>query len=153
MQETDVKSRQFEDGMTDTTERLVSIVKCAEIDNAESVHETTLESLDLIGGLELLVCPGDTVLLKPNVLCPFDYRTGAVTNPYLVRAMCRLVLAAGAKKIIIAESAAVGFDNVFYNSQSETGALLLASSRKEHRHAKPQVPRNPRPGAQTRAER
>lgn len=97
--------------MIDTTEPLVSIIKCARTDDSDSVHEATLESLNLIGGLESLVSPGDTVLLKPNVLCPFDYRTGAVTNPHLVRAICRLTRAAGAKRIIIAESAAVGFDD------------------------------------------
>jgi uncharacterized protein (DUF362 family) len=97
--------------MADTAKRIVSVVKCAEIDNSDSVREAALESLNLIGGLESLVSPGDTVLLKPNVLCPFDYKTGAVTNPHLVRAMCRLVRAAGASRVIIAESAAVGFDD------------------------------------------
>lgn len=112
MPKEDIRSRHLGDGMMDTTERLVSIVKCAEIDDSSSVYEATLESLNLIGGLESLVVPGDTVLLKPNVLCPFDYRTGAVTNPHLVRAMCRLAKVAGAKKVIIAESVAVGIDDV-----------------------------------------
>lgn len=112
MPKEDIRSRHLGGGMMDTTERLVSIVKCAEIDDSSSVYEATLESLNLIGGLESLVVPGDTVLLKPNVLCPFDYRTGAVTNPHLVRAMCRLAKVAGAKKVIIAESVAVGIDDV-----------------------------------------
>jgi len=111
MPKEDIRSSHPVGSMIDTAERLVSIVKCAEIDDSESVYKATLESLNLIGGLELIVSPGDTVLLKPNVLCPFDYRTGAVTNPHLVRAVCRLVRAAGAKKVIIAESAAVGFDD------------------------------------------
>ena len=128
MPKENIKSRQLEDGMIDATERLVSIVKCAEIDNSESVHEAILESLNLIGGLELLVCPGDTVLLKPNVLCPFDYRTGAVTNPHLVRAMCRLARAAGARRIIIAESAAVGFDDTM---EAFTGSGIAAVAREE----------------------
>ena len=129
MPKEDIKSRQLEGGMTDTTERLVSIVKCVEIDNSEIVHEATLESLNLIGGLESLVCPGDTVLLKPNVLCPFDYRTGAVTNPHLVRAMCRLARAAGAKRVIIAESAAVGFDDTI-EAFTESGIAAVAREEK-----------------------
>ncbi len=128
MPKEDIKSKQLEGGMTDTTERLVSIVKCVEIDNSEIVHEATLESLNLIGGLESLVCPGDTVLLKPNVLCPFDYRTGAVTNPHLVRAMCRLARAAGAKRVIIAESAAVGFDDTM---EAFTGSGIAEVAREE----------------------
>ena len=125
----DVGDRHLEGSMIDSTERLVSIVKCAETDDPDSVLEATLESLNLIGGLELLVCPGDTVLLKPNVLCPFDYRTGAVTNPHLVRAMCRLARAAGAKKVIIAESAAVGFDDTM-NAFAGSGIAAVAREEK-----------------------
>ena len=106
-----VNDRHLESSIIDAAERFVSIVKCAKTDDADSVHEATLEAVDLIGGLESLVSPGDTVLIKPNMVCHFDYRTGAVTNPHLVRAMCRMARAAGAKRIIIAESSAWSFDN------------------------------------------
>ncbi len=106
-----VNDRHLKDGVIDSEERFVSIVKCAKTDDSESVHQATLESLNRIGGLESLVSPGDTVLLKPNMVCHLDYRTGAVTNPHLLRAMCRLAREAGAKRIIIAESSAWSFDN------------------------------------------
>ncbi len=128
MPEEDIKSRQLESGTIDSAERLVSIVKCTRTDDPDSVLEATLESLNLIGGLELLISPGDTVLLKPNVLCPFNYRTGAVTNPHLVRAMCRLARAAGAKKVIIAESAAIGFDDTM---EAFAGSGIAAVAREE----------------------
>jgi uncharacterized protein (DUF362 family) len=114
--------------MTDATERIVSVVKCTKTDESGSVREAALEALNLIGGLESVVSPGDIVLLKPNVLCPFDYKTGAVTNPYLVRAMCRLVRAAGARRIIIAESAAVGFDDTM---EAFEGSGIAAVAREE----------------------
>jgi len=114
--------------MTDVAERIVSVVKCEKTDDSDSVREATLEALNLIGGLESLISPGDIVLLKPNVLCPFDYKTGAVTNPHIVRAMCRLVRAAGARRVIIAESAAVGFDDTM---EAFTGSGIAAVAREE----------------------
>lgn len=51
---------------------------------------------------------GDTVMLKPNLVCPADYRTGIVTNPHLVEAAAMLCHKAGAKRIIIADGACVG---------------------------------------------
>ena len=94
-----------------TIQQTVAITKCKKIDEINSIRESLKESLDLLGGLDSLVSPGDTVLLKPNVLCAFSYKTGAVTNPYLVQAVCQLARAAGARRIIIAESVAVGCSN------------------------------------------
>ena len=44
----------------------VSIVQC---DDYSKVREAIKEALDLIGGLEKIIVPGNRVLLKPNVLC------------------------------------------------------------------------------------
>jgi len=129
MPKEDTNSSHPEGGMIDSAERFVSIVKCAEIDDSSSVYEATLESLNLIGGLESLVSPGDVVLLKPNVLCPFDYKTGAVTNPHVVRAMCRLARAAGARKVIIAESVAVGFEDTM-EAFAKSGIVEVAREEK-----------------------
>ena len=86
----------------------VSITRCQKIDEFNSINKAVSSSIDLIGGLESLVSLGDKVLIKPNIFSPYDYKTGAVTNPYVVKALCRLARDAGARRLIIAEGSNVG---------------------------------------------
>ena len=86
----------------------VSIVKCKPYDSLESVKPRVKEALELIGGLESLIMPGDTVLLKPNLVKPFHYSTGATTNPFLIEAVVELAREAHAGRIIIGEGSCVG---------------------------------------------
>jgi len=86
----------------------VSIAKCQKIHDYESVREAVKESLDLIGGLDSLVSPGDGVLVKPNLIGPYHYTTGATTSPHVIRALCELAKEAGARKVTTAEGSAVG---------------------------------------------
>jgi uncharacterized protein (DUF362 family) len=88
----------------------VSITRCERIDDFKTVFEAVKESLELIGGLETLVSRGDSVMMKPNLVCVKDYRTGATTNPHVVRSLCRLAREAGAAKLSIAESSTIGCD-------------------------------------------
>jgi uncharacterized protein (DUF362 family) len=87
---------------------VVSVNRCQRIDNFDSVSKVVSDSIHLIGGLESLISRGDKVLIKPNILSPYDYKTGAVTNPYVIKALCRLARDAGARKLIIAEGSNVG---------------------------------------------
>ncbi len=48
----------------------VSIVKCENYEHLK-VKTAILKSLELIGGLEKLIKPGDNVLLKVNVIAGF----------------------------------------------------------------------------------
>jgi uncharacterized protein (DUF362 family) len=79
------------------------------------VKKAVKYSLQLIGGLDSLVSAGDRVLVKPNLIAPYHYRTGATTNLFVIRALCALAKEAGARKITIADSSAVGHktDEVF----------------------------------------
>jgi uncharacterized protein (DUF362 family) len=85
----------------------VSIVRCRQTDDFESVKSAVSESLELIGGLGKVISHGDSVVVKPNLVVPADYRTGIVTNPFVVKALCELARDAGAKKVTIAESSGV----------------------------------------------
>jgi uncharacterized protein (DUF362 family) len=87
---------------------LVSITKTDSADDFESVDRAVSESLKLIGGLETVITSGLSVLIKPNVLFTIDYKTGAVTNPHVVRSICRSAKKAGARDITIAESSVIG---------------------------------------------
>jgi uncharacterized protein (DUF362 family) len=86
----------------------VSITRCQKIDDFDSVSKAVFDSTHLIGGLESVISRGDKVLIKPNIFSPYDYKTGAVTNPYVIKALCRLARNAGGAELIIAEGSNVG---------------------------------------------
>lgn len=119
---------------------IVSIVKCKKIEDVHTraIKETVSESLHLIGGLETIICRGDTVLVKPNLVAPYPYESGAVTNPYVVKAICELAKDAGARRVIIADGSAVGSrtEEAFSSSglkvvAKEIGAGLIDLKRAE----------------------
>jgi len=84
----------------------VSIVRIEE----DRVEKAVRKAVDLIGGIEAIVKPGETVLLKVNwCVVPEEPKVGVVTNPVVARAVADLVKEAGAEPII-GDSAARGVD-------------------------------------------
>jgi uncharacterized protein (DUF362 family) len=84
----------------------VSIVRIEE----NQVENAVRSAVDLIGGIEAIVKPGETVLLKVNwCVVPEDPKVGVVTNPVVARAVADLIKEAGAEPII-GDSAARGVD-------------------------------------------
>ena len=75
----------------------VSIVQCADY---SQVKDAIKESLELIGGLDKIIAPGDRVLLKPNVLAIRTPEDAVTTHPSVVAAMCELVTEAGGVPIV-----------------------------------------------------
>jgi uncharacterized protein (DUF362 family) len=70
------------------------------------------EVLSLLGGVEKLIRPNSTVVVKPNaghVLAP---ETGGNTSPEMVTAVIKAIRKAKPKEIIVAESAAIGGDTL-----------------------------------------
>jgi uncharacterized protein (DUF362 family) len=84
----------------------VSIVKVCGDDIEEAVREAVRES----GGLDDLVKEDSTVLVKPNLLRPIESGSGIITDAKVTEAVVRIVEELGAKRIIIGEGAAVGYD-------------------------------------------
>lgn len=72
----------------------VSIVKCENYEY-ERVRRAVKKSLDLIGGLEKVVKPGNRVLLKTNLLLGTKPEKAVTTHPAFVKAMAELVKEAG----------------------------------------------------------
>lgn len=72
----------------------VSIVHCSDYDTAR-VEGAVKRAVDSIGGMEAFVKPGMKVLLKPNLLSARPPDDGVDTHPEVVRAVIRLVKAAG----------------------------------------------------------
>ena len=120
---------------------VVSIVRCDAYHSADAILEHVRQACDLVGGLESLIMPGDTVLLKPNLVQPYPYETGTTTNPHLVEALVRLCREKGARRVVIADGSCVGADTwkAFENCglvevAERTGAELVDFTKSEFQY-------------------
>lgn len=77
----------------------VSIVRCPRY-NQDEVLDAVTKAVDLLGGISSYVKKGETILLKPNILSAKPPESGVDTHPELVRAVARIVKAAGAMVIV-----------------------------------------------------
>lgn len=80
------------------------------------------EVFSLLGGLENLIKPNSTVVLKPNAGHPAGAETSVNTNPAVVAAVINEVKKAKPKEIIVAEAAAIGCDTMNVLEVSGIGA-------------------------------
>jgi len=71
------------------------------------VERSVRQAVALAGGLEPLIEPGDTVVIKPNLVWGAAPDEGYTTDPRVTRAVVQLAQEAGAGKIIIADGAAL----------------------------------------------
>jgi len=85
---------------------IVSIVKGTE---PEKMVE---EALSLLGGVNNLIKPNSTVVLKPNAGHPIPPETSANTSPAFVAAVIKVLRKANPKEIILAEASAIGCDTM-----------------------------------------
>lgn len=70
-----------------------------------SDHEKTISAaIGALGGMQRFIQQGDTVVIKPNVAFDRPPALGATTHPDALRAVAKLVFAAGAAKILIADN-------------------------------------------------
>lgn len=129
------------DSMYQSDKPAVSIVRCDAYDSADAIREHVRDACDLIGGLESLIMPGDTVLLKPNLVQPYPYETGATTNPHLVEALVGLCREKGARRVVIGDGSCVGADTrkAFENcglvdAAERTGAELVDFTKSEFQY-------------------
>lgn len=77
----------------------VSIVRCQTYDE-EEVLNALRKSIDLIGGIDYFIKPGNKVLLKPNLLYGKPPDKAVTTHPSIVKAMIILVREVGGIPII-----------------------------------------------------
>lgn len=75
----------------------VYVVKCAEYGE---VSERLPELLELMGGIERFVSPGERLVLKPNLLLEATPEMAVTTHPSVVSILGRLIKSAGAQGII-----------------------------------------------------
>jgi uncharacterized protein (DUF362 family)/Pyruvate/2-oxoacid:ferredoxin oxidoreductase delta subunit len=77
----------------------VAILKCRGYARTD-VYSTVKEAVELLGGIERFVKPGERILLKPNLLAPKDPGAAVTTHPAIVEAAIRLVSEAGATPVV-----------------------------------------------------
>lgn len=93
------------------TKSKVSIVKTQPNPAYEEIRKAVEKALDLIGGIQDIVRPGDLVLINPSwVAPPVEREAGCITIPEVPRAIADIVKKMGARPVI-AESSAVGVDS------------------------------------------
>ncbi len=85
---------------------IVSIVKGADADKMVE------EALNHLGGVKSFIKEGSTVVVKPNAGHEGGPETGINTSPAVVSAVIKAIQSANPKKIILAESSAVGCDTM-----------------------------------------
>ncbi|MCX6355323.1 MAG: DUF362 domain-containing protein [Candidatus Aureabacteria bacterium] len=77
-----------------TTKSKVALVRC----NSYEIHHVTqavTRAVDLLGGINLFIMPGQKVLIKPNMLSPHPPEKAVTTHPALVQAVAELVKSSG----------------------------------------------------------
>ena len=100
-----------------------SIVAISKGDDPEKM---VAEVFALLGGVENLVRPRSTVVLKPNAGHPAAAETSVNTSPEFVAAVIRQVKKGNPKEIIVAEAAAIGCDSMHVLDVSGIGAAAEA---------------------------
>jgi uncharacterized protein (DUF362 family)/Pyruvate/2-oxoacid:ferredoxin oxidoreductase delta subunit len=81
--------------MRGTTERAtVAVARCGSYDR-EEVGAAVRRVLDRLGGMRRFVSPGETVLLKPNLLSAKDPERAITTHPSVLEALIEAVREAG----------------------------------------------------------
>jgi uncharacterized protein (DUF362 family) len=80
------------------------------IAKGKDVVKAVRQAVSLAGGLDQLISPDSRVLIKPNLSVALPAKTGVTTNPHVVTALIQFVREAGAREILVGESAVVGFD-------------------------------------------
>ncbi len=92
------------------------------ISKGDDPEKMVAEIFSLLGGVENLIKPRSTVVIKPNAGHPAGPETSVNTSPAVVAAVINEVKKAGPKEIILAEAAAIGCDTLRVLEASGIGA-------------------------------
>ena len=68
-----------------------------------NVEQLVREAVEKEGGLDKIICPGDTVLIKPNLFTNVQNGTGLTTDMRVAEAVAKMTLDCGAKRVVFAE--------------------------------------------------
>jgi uncharacterized protein (DUF362 family) len=85
----------------------VAIVKGPKNPGEKEIEASVRKAIELAGGLPDKIKPGDTVIIKPNIVSPNPPESAVNTDPTVCKVIANMVREKGAKPII-AESSGVG---------------------------------------------
>ena len=88
----------------------VALVECKEYDQ-KLVDEALKRALDLLGGIDKFIHPGQKVLLKINLLSGKEPEKAVTTHPTVLRGMIKLIKELGATPLVGDSPAAEGNNN------------------------------------------
>ncbi|MBW1767422.1 MAG: DUF362 domain-containing protein [Deltaproteobacteria bacterium] len=94
------------------------------ISKGTDVGKMVEEVLAPLGGVESLIKPKSTVVLKPNAGHVASAETSVNTNPEVIAAVIKEIRKAGPKEIILAEASAIGCDTM---ESLEVSGILKAA--------------------------
>ena len=85
--------------MNKTLSSRVSLVRCPDYDQGRTMSAIK-QAVDLLGGMQAFIKPGERVLIKPNLLKANRPEEAVTTHPEIVRAVIRLVREAGGTAMV-----------------------------------------------------
>jgi uncharacterized protein (DUF362 family)/Pyruvate/2-oxoacid:ferredoxin oxidoreductase delta subunit len=85
--------------MSSHTSSEVSIVRCVDY-GRDRTMAAVRQAVDLLGGIKTFIKPGESVLIKPNLLKAHRPEDAVTTHPEVVRAVIRLVREADGKVMV-----------------------------------------------------
>ena len=74
----------------------------------DSIEEALDRLIACLGGLDTVILPLQTVMIKPDWSTEQPYETGAVTHPELLKALIKKVLDCGTRQVFVGDAAMVG---------------------------------------------
>jgi uncharacterized protein (DUF362 family) len=105
----------------------LAIVSVVQNDNTEHAVQ---KAIKLIGGIESVVSPGASIVIKPNLVTAMPAEAGMTTDPLVVQAVIELCISMNPSSIIIAEGSAtvntdLAFEKVGYSELSSKYGIKL----------------------------
>ncbi len=95
-------------------------------------EELVRRSLAALGGIERFVKPGANVIIKPNICVAYHtYEYAATTNPWVVAALVKLALAAGAGRVRVLDYPFGGTAEEAYSRSGIQEQVLAAGGEME----------------------
>lgn len=107
----------------------VSVSRCSSYEPVV-VERAVIESIKALGGIERFVKPGETILVKPNMLSARAPEDAVTTHPEVLRAVIRMVRAAGAIPIVGDSPSGLSTDNILDKLAERTGIARVCEEEK-----------------------
>ena len=104
----------------------VSLVACDAYED-EKVFNALSSAIDNLGGIKEFVKPNQTVVLKVNLVIKFAPERAATTHPCVVGNLAKLCFEAGAKRVIVADSAGSPYNKNTMNANYNVTGMTKAS--------------------------